>query len=584
MEGKKCSTCGGNDHQRSSSKKCIAYQPRQGAEIPEETEEQITNNEGLKKEVVVYKQGLNTFTNHRFNNGETLIERIQSQVAAVTKNSYYASRILNYHLQKCVENGTELPDITNRTWLRQLFTRVIKDNDLQESIDEIDHLLPELQTGIIPQITTLCCKDYAVNAQVHLDIVYHKINRKWMKAYFDSKGLKKKEVTALVGSIMDDPQSFENSFPNLVTPYLVGQITVGSRIKRMYDLNKLFGHFKTKLYNLAPQYTTNAKYITIDTDVLYSLVKSDLKVKKIKEFGAIREDQWRKYTNVKEKYFKDNKRFNCRIKTDGVACSIELFTWISIPKSALSEEKKAQNKQVKAQVERELLDRLAHTDKLRIVGCDPGRKDLLSAVDTNNKKFVLSNKKYYKDCKFKERQQWKLEQLRKLRILPFMLQTPTNKTADSERTIEYLQYLADHETELELLFKLELESRTKHKRWRSYIHKQKTLDKFCNELIDGQKANTLFAYGDASFNHNSKGYAPSLKGNWIRHQLQKVHGCNLVMIREYNTSQVCSACHHNEKLVSVGSLRDTKRFDFPLSAPPVKPHFVRRCTHCLMIW
>ncbi len=584
MEDKRCKKCGGGDHQRSSSRKCPYYQPRQGAEIPEETEEQITNNEAPKREIVVYKQGLNTFTNHKFNNGETLIERIQKQVAAVTKNSYYASRILNYHLQRCVENNIPLPNITNWTWLRQLFTRVINDEDLQESIDTIEHLLPEFQTGVISQMTTLCCKSYADNIQVHLDNVYDIMNRKWMKAYLDSKGFKKKEVTAMVANIMEDPQSFEDSFPNLITPYIQNQVNIASRIKRMYTLNKRFGHFGTKRYNLAPQFTTNAKYVTIDTDVLYSLVKSDLRVKNRKEFGAVREDQWRKYTNVKEKYFKDNKRFNCEIKTDGIGCSIEIFTWISIPKSALSEEKKAQNKQVKAQVERNMLNRLANTDNMRIVGCDPGRKDLLSAVDTDNKKFVLTNKKYYKDCKFKERQQWKLEQLRRLHILPFMLQSPTSKTPDSERTLEYLQYLSDHGNKMELLFALELESRTKHKRWRSYIHKQKTLDNFCKQLIDGQKANTLFAYGDASFNHNSKGYAPSLKGNWIKHHLQKVHNCNLVMIREYNTSQVCSACHHNEKLVGVGSLRDTKRFDFPHSTPPVKPHFVRRCTHCLMIW
>ena len=64
---------------------------------------------------------------------------------------------------------------------------------------------------------------------------------------------------------------------------------------------------------------------------------------------------------------------------------------------------------------------------------------------------------------------------------------------------------------MQILFKLKTERNTRHKRWRCYIHKIKTLENFCKTMA--RKPDALFAYGDASFCHNSKVYSPSLKGN-----------------------------------------------------------------------
>lgn len=570
---KSCASCGEAGHQRSSSKKCKNYQPRQGAQKPQNNDEEEFY---LQKEVTVYKQGLATFTSHEFQNGETLQDRIHQQVDKVTKNSYYVTRLLNFHLQRCIEEDLEFPEITDRTWLRQLFTRKFKDKDLQHSYDHIEHLLPPLPPGINPQITTLFCRDYSINLQVHLDVVYQKMNKRAIWKHLEDIGTPKKEIRGGVDAILETPEEYKQQYPSIIEG--ITDQNLQSKIKRMYNWNVEFAQSGTKLFNLAPQYSSNAKYITIDTDVLFALIKSDAPEKNKTQFGKNREDQWRKYTNVKDKYFKDNKRFNCEIKTDGVGCSVELFTWKSLPKKKLTENQKLERRNQKEALQNEIVDKLNNdVNKVRIVGCDPGRKDILSAVDSNDHKFVLSNKKYYRDCKFKERQRWKIKQLAKLGIHSFLLSCPTSKTATSAETVKYLEYLVNNQEKMELLFELESESRTRHKRWRSYIHKQKTLDSFCNQLIDGQKENTIFSYGDASFCHNSKGYDSSLKGNWIKHRLQKVHKCNLIMMREFNTSQVCSACHHDKKLVAVGSSRDPRCSDFPHSSRPQQPHFVRRC-------
>ena len=116
------------------------------------------------------------------------------------------------------------------------------------------------------------------------------------------------------------------------------------------------------------------------------------------------------------------------------------------------------------------------------------------------------------------------------------------------------------------------------------MHKYKTLDAYCKKLYTAEnKANTVVAYGDASFCHTSKGHPSSLKGNWIKHRLEKVHGIHVLMTKEYNSSQVCSACHHDRKLVGLGSKRDPTYFLYNYAGISSK-HFVRRCTNCLMIW
>jgi len=580
-----CKACGKQGHSRTSSASCDLYKPRQGAKKPD-----LDESEGadvyLKKQILVYKQGLNTFTRHKFRNGETLIDRIHQQVAMITKNAFYATRILNYHLQRCIEQKLELPDVFSDKWIRQIFTRNIKDEDLKKSLDDIRTTIPELEKGVISQINTIFSQEYVVNMQVHLDTVYDKMHRNWMKHILVMKGIGRKGVGKLVAWIMENPEQSIAAFPKLVGIWMEHASTSSRKLQQMYHLNHLFTCWGLKLYNLAPQYTTNAKYITVDTDTLYYLLKNDLpstangKRMTITEFGTLREDRWKQYTNIKNKYFSDQKRFNCMIKTDGVGCSVVLFQWNKVQKEKKSEEQKREAKQ---QCYEAKLAAVPNEANARIVGCDPGRKDLLSASDEAGNRYVLTNKRYYRDCKFVERRNWKVKQLQRLHIYPFLLKMETSKTYDSAHTLFYLQYLLDNKDKMNLLFELELYHRTRKKRWRSYIHKQKTLDQFCLSMIDGQKENTIFAYGDASYCHNNKGYAPSLKGNWIKHRLEKVHNAHLLMTREYNTSQVCSSCQHDRKLVSLGSKYDPRQFDFTRSRPAQK-HFVRRCTNCLIIW
>lgn len=154
-----------------------------------------------------------------------------------------------------------------------------------------------------------------------------------------------------------------------------------------------------------------------------------------------------------------------------------------------------------------------------------------------------------------------------------MKEMPTIKTNCSQNTLQFMNWIELHSKEMNQLFTLRLSKKIKHCRWKCYIHKQMTLDETCKKIIGNDKKNRIIAYGDASFCHNSKGHPPSLRGNWIYHRLKYIHKANVMYVREFNTSKVCSNCHYSKEMIG-----------FDNGSHHVNKHFVRSCTNCHMIW
>jgi hypothetical protein len=200
--------------------------------------------------------------------------------------------------------------------------------------------------------------------------------------------------------------------------------------------------------------------------------------------------------------------------------------------------------------------------------------------------FSLSTKDYYHQSKFTQRKKWSEEKLRSLGLLEFVRTLPTSKTHCSGATIAYLEYLQRNKGPMDAVFGHELGNAARHKRWKSQIHKPKTLDRFCLKLLDDQKDKTIISYGDASFCHNSRGHQSSLRGNWLFHRLQKIHGARVRYTKEYNTSQVCTRCYQPQKLVGLGTKRDPegRRGGGAATLTVGSKHFVRKCVFCLTIW
>jgi hypothetical protein len=551
-----CGSCGREGHARSTSKQCPNNKPRQGSTWPPNTR---AADYFQVEDVRAVKLGLAGLCR-----SEELNSKIQALVGSYTRNAFWATRLMNLEIQEAVERGGALPDVTSLAWIRQFFT--FNFHDLQHPTHGTPH--PDAVPG---QVAAQFCADYAVNVGVHLDVTFASMYRRFL--HFKLRHLaNKKQRNRVIAACLGD----EDERPDF--PFLLrGDESQSEKLILMYRWNLIFTKAGTTLFNLLPQHTAKAKYVKIDTDVLHSLVPRAGVSQK--EFGQMREDRWREHFRLGEKFFRPWRRFACEMRTDGKAVSLIMRSWRLVER----------DKEARAAARSEDISVGPGT---RMVGVDPGRKDLATAVDDEENVFTLSNKRYYRDCKFTERKRWAEARLREKGLWWFLCKMPTSKTHCASATLAHIDHLLINKGATNAVFAHELEGATRHHRWKTQIHKPKTLDKFCLEILGGQKERTVVSYGDASFCHTSKGHAPSLKGNWIFHRLRTVHKARVRYTRESNTSQVCTLCYFPQKLVGIGTQRDPHGRRGLAETPTERrslltvgsKHFVRKCTSCHTIW
>ncbi|KAJ2062697.1 hypothetical protein GGI17_002204 [Coemansia sp. S146] len=158
-------------------------------------------------------------------------------------------------------------------------------------------------------------------------------------------------------------------------------------------------------------------------------------------------------------------------------------------------------------------------------------------------------------------------------------------TTTSAETLVLLQYLfktANFVTHMEMHQKL----RVREVRWKVCEQKASTIAEYCRRITVGRKREeTAISIGDAKIK-NMRSCMPCPRVKKLIDQLRRT-GWHAIMVKETNTSQVCSSCMMRlsegqapVKLCDVGSDHDTHRF----KAKPGNKHFVRRCTVCLKIW
>lgn len=536
-----CKACGRDDHHRRSSKSCKFYNPR-----PNNVKPENDNDEKFYKRINCYKQGLDTFIKIKNNK---LHDKIEENVTRVTETCFYATKLLNYHLQRCIEQNLSLPDIYDNNWIRQLFNGKIKDSSLRDSANNFPYLPHH---SINNQIISYLVKELIVNITNHINDVYDNMTSRYIRFIMESRGFPNNCIKECINNIFNDP---ENAFPEFLEIYESYKLR---KIERMYHMNKIFVSTGKKTFTLCPNYTMRAKYITVDTDVLYSLVDSDMDKT---SFGLLQYEMWREHFKIKSKYFRDKLRFNCMIKTDGVGCTVILYKWVNVNLKKNDDINKL-------------------PDNPEWIGVDPGRKDIFTSCDDQGNINKLSNRQYYKECKFWERTNKMNKSIKDSELNTLMKDMPTSKTHCSYNTLYLMNYLYDNKYKIDEYFKIQCSRYIRHNRWRCYIHKNKTLDKVCKKILLG-KENPVISYGDASFCHNNKGHPSSLRGNWIYHRLKYIHKTNIFYTREFNTSQICSNCHAECRLVGLCTKYDIAR---PGTKRPSNTHFVRSCTNCRMIF
>ena len=371
--------------------------------------------------------------------------------------------------------------------------------------------------------------------------------------------------------------------------------TLGGRLRFMYHINDLFTRWECKLFSLAPLYSWEAKYITIDTNSLYYLLGGHAVLGvDIHTFGMNHQMHWQSHFQLSDALFPQEiesgrKIFRFMITTDGVGASVFLTRW----KWVLTYDETPEQRETRLETARaEYSERLhAHvlrrtdTNDVEWIGVDPGRRSMITAAmldDDDRWQWHMTSKHYHHNIKANERSMHRRNMARQHGIEEWQVNIPTFKSHCAAATVTALDYMF-HGDFLSRALGVSLQRSTKHKRWRVYIHKQKTLTQVCQDLIGRRNPrNVVFAYGMGRFNASSRGYKPApANQRWVTNRLTKGLHAIVININEYNTSQVCSHCFASRKLCAVGSNRDP----FPAQPGSIqKSHFVRRCTVCRTIW
>ena len=177
-----------------------------------------------------------------------------------------------------------------------------------------------------------------------------------------------------------------------------------------------------------------------------------------------------------------------------------------------------------------------------MITIDPGRTNIVFAVDPNGKTFILTRGTYYTaagiDTINRKNAKWQAD----IKEAEDTFRRNSPKTTDQRTWDAFLQdYISVYET----LWHAKTAKKRARERFRVYGLKRKILDKFFQTMKTGDRYRgvrvaTYIAYGAAKFHHTGKGER-SVPTVFVRKRCANFFP-RITFVDEYNTSKVCHCC------------------------------------------
>ncbi|KAI9204830.1 uncharacterized protein BJ171DRAFT_598856 [Polychytrium aggregatum] len=204
--GKRCRQCDGTDHERCNTSKCPKYRPLKSSVVP------LVDGRSSAPQFSCFKQTMDGCCLN-----PALRDKIQATVEAMTQIQFEASRLLNLHILRCIEQDLPVPVISKATpaFIRQCFT-IVEAGALSPTGDNEkynEHLVasfrdyqttrhadlppaPRLPDGAHSQLLTLAVNAYATNCTTHLNLAYWRLLRRFCAAVFPANKHKHEAIEA----------------------------------------------------------------------------------------------------------------------------------------------------------------------------------------------------------------------------------------------------------------------------------------------------------------------------------------------------------------------------------------------------
>ena len=513
-----------------------------------------------------------------------LVEEIEVCVKGVTRTSVEASRFLNLHLLRALEAGREVPRM-DQTFFYRAFTAVAGATGTGAARDEFGVTLAEytalrpgglarFHAAGVTQMLNYAGKDYMTACQNHvvlnisrrvakafkaffggLDQNFRAPDRNKVCAHFMRCAERTSDVAATAGVwdglVVRATHATRNAVEGYITRTLESYADLPldskglgavARVKTrwwaylrwLHDLQKDAEARDGRRFSILPLCGFDAKYVTVDTNVLHGLLGRAAKrgagprPPPLAPFREHKREHWERNFRL-SKVEGRNRRldFEFMVLSDGYGASASMTRT------------KASVVPWQAAPAPDLIGK-------RVVSVDPGRRDLATCSTFGEDGVVTFPR--FSNAEYREKiGSAKASTKRRTWLegdgLEAVLELPTAKTSSSAVMRVHISRL------LALIDPILLHHgarRVRSMRFTQYGRKQKVMEEICDRIVRGGVSDederpVIVAFGAGMFSSCSSGHCPGpVKGvrKALRRRGEEVHDVN-----EDYTSQLCCCCH-----------------------------------------
>lgn len=407
-----------------------------------------------------------------------------------------------------------------------------------------------ITTHKMSRVFTHFAMDYHTVLPTHLKVQQEALTKRLLENWFERRGMARRFKKVWQEIVATTAETVEDLAPEWLPWWQ--QLQAAPTLASNYALMARCIPFALPLGTLVPVYSTEAKYIHIDTDVLADLIGNT--PAKLRQNGV--HAAWSRFLHLDPN---TRTKFDYHFLTDGVGASLLCKREIYLPRKGTLV----------------AVPPTVHNNQPIVIGIDPGsnsiatciRRDLRTGQEEN---MALGTRQYYEEAGMTFRTQKAKRLIRDADLSTWLGQWPSFKSTSAQDTTSRLASILESPN-FKALLDLKCTRKYKRLRFNVDIKKKATLDGFCLKLIGDAAPQDLFVcFGDASYNPHLRGVQSSPRRQWLARRLKVNHGVTVVDVWEFNTSQICSKCEAPQKLADCKTASNSYK--------------VRTCLGCQTIW
>jgi hypothetical protein len=290
----------------------------------------------------------------------------------------------------------------------------------------------------------------------------------------------------------------------------------------------------TRLFTILPtKRGFRCSHIKIGNAALHDILIS-AGVERDPDFMERKRLYWSRLFDV-ERFERSGKSFGYEIVTDGKAVSV-LLTRPRVEEKV----KKCRKKVKKCEDPAYDCTGIDLDSYSRVLGLDPGRRDLFVATDGQGDVTRCSSRRYYHEAGFTRTQKTMRTWYDQDPQVQSWLRTMTSaKTASIRMLLEHLRNLFP---KVDPLPDFHLGKKFRDKRFTRFCGSKRVIHRLCKEITKGCGERTLVGFGDWS-NLDTGGFiqgAPAGPVNLLKRELRR--HCKVVSVDEHLMSKLCQFC------------------------------------------